>query len=138
MLACDCTCLFLQSEAETKAAVEALKKARGGGSQEEQGEESEEGGAPEEREQGDIQEVQTPPPPDGGGARQRQTRRLQEGLHDTEAHPPRSVPRVDPAPQPKGTTSLVVMWLLIIMIFLLVGRRAYLSYSTEDLKTLHP
>ena len=141
--------LCLQSEAETKAATEALKKVEGSGSWEEQEEEEEEeeeekekGGDHDRRDQDHIEEVRSSPPPLGGGARQRQARHPQEGPRDTEASlaPPRRLPSTPPhpIPQPKGTTSLVVMWLLIIMIFLLVGRRAYLSYSTEDLKNFHP
>ena len=134
--------LPLQSETETKAAMEALKKKGGGSSKEEQQEEELGEG---EAHEGSVQDQADIPhnssPPSGGGVRQRQTGHPQEA-HNAQAPlaPPHRLPLTPPhpIPQPKGTTSLVVMWLLIIMIFLLVGRRAYLSYSGETLKNFHP
>lgn len=112
----------------------------GGGSQEEQNEESGEGGTFEEDDHTDVPENSSPQ--SGGEVRQRPARQPQESPHNTEAplFPPHRLPLTPPhpAPQPKGTTSLVVMWLLIVMIFLLAGRRAYLSFSGEDLKNFHP
>jgi ubiquitin-conjugating enzyme E2 J1 len=37
----------------------------------------------------------------------------------------RATPPTQPRPQAKGTASLVVMWLLLLMIFILLARRAY-------------
>lgn len=122
--------------------MEALKKKGADSSQEEkQEEESGEGGAYEGGDQDQTDVPHNSSPPSGGGVRQRQIGHPQEA-HNAQASlaPPRRLPVTPPhpTPQPKGTTSLVVMWLLIIMIFLLVGRRAYLSYSGEALKNFHP
>ena len=134
--------LPLQSETEIKAAVEALKKKGGGSSEEEQQEEeSGEGGAHEGSGQDQTDVPHNSSPASGGGVRQRQTGHPQEARNvQASLAPPRRLPLTPPhpIPQPKGTTSLVVMWLLILMIFLLVGRRAYLSYSGETLKNFHP
>ena len=134
--------LPLQSETEIKAAVEALKKKGGGSSEEEQQEEeSGEGGAHEGSGQDQTDVPHNSSPTSGGGVRQRQTGHPQEARNvQASLAPPRRLPLTPPhpIPQPKGTTSLVVMWLLILMIFLLVGRRAYLSYSGETLKNFHP
>ena len=66
--------LPLQSETETKAAVEALKKKGGGSSKEEQQEEEL---GEREAHEGSVQDQADIPhnssPPSGGGARQRQT-----------------------------------------------------------------